>query len=167
MSEPVSTHDDRPPAPRRVASGRIGRILIAYGLAVAAAAVVRTVGLVIEESWARGFDRLIAANGWSSLLVVPAMTALIGFVAAAPLATAFLVVAEARALRSPVIHALAGLIVALLTRISVALPFGLPLPSFGLLALEASAGVIGGWVYWVVAIRSAPPPPPAAPWADI
>jgi len=167
MSEPGSSFDDRPLAARRVASGRIGRILMAYVLAVAAVAAVRTLGLVIEESWTRGFDRLIAVNGWASLVVVPAMTALIVFVAAAPLVTAFLVAAEARALRAPWIYALAGLAIALLTRALIALPFGLPLPSFGLFALEAAAGGVGAWVYWLVAIRSAPPPPPSDPWAEI
>lgn len=167
MSEPASSYDERPLATRRVASGRIGRILIGYALAVIAAAALRTLGLVIEESWARGFDRLIAVNGWSSLVVVPAMTALIGFVAAAPLVTAFLVVAEARAFRALAVYMVAGPIIAVATRLLVVLPFGLPLPATGLLTLEAATGIVAGWVYWVVAIRSAPPPPPADPWADI
>ena len=175
MSEPAPSPTHRSSTPRfaassvgpmPVASGRIGRIVVAYVLAVAAAAVLRTVGLVVEETWVRGFDRLVAVNGWSSLLVVPAMTALIGFVAAAPVATAVLVVAEARGMRVLWGYALAGGAIAALTRFVVTLPFGLAGPTAGLVALETVAGIIAGWVYWLVAIRSAPPPPPADPWAE-
>ncbi|MCE1235455.1 MAG: hypothetical protein LWW93_03765 [Hyphomicrobiales bacterium] len=167
MSDPVVSRHARALAPRPVASGRIGRLVVAYVVAVVAAAALRTIGLVVEESWVSGFGRLIAANGWTSLLVVPAMTGLVGFVAAAPFATAFLVFAEARGLRSLLAWILAGAVVAVATQILLALPFRLPLPSVGLCGLDAVAGAIGGWSAWLIGVRSAPPPPPRpGVWGD-
>lgn len=165
MSDPVSPLHDLPYEATRVASGRIGRLVVAYVAAVVVVAVVRTLGLVAEESWVHGFERLIAANGWSSLLLVPAMTGLVGFVAAAPFATAFLVVAEGRGMRSLATYAIAGLVVAVLTQMLLAL-FDVDLPGVGLLVLDAVAGAIGGWVGWMVGVRSAPPPPPV-PWGGL
>lgn len=167
MSNPASRLHDLPLEATRVASGRIGRLAVAYLVAVIVTAVVRTVGLVIEESWIAGFDRLIAANGWSSLLLVPTMTGLVGFVAAAPFATAFLVVAEGRGLRTRLAYVVAGAVVAVSTQLLLSLPFGFPAPSLGLVLLDAVAGAIGGWVAWIVGVRSAPPPPRLAPWADV
>ncbi|NLH81784.1 MAG: hypothetical protein GX458_13180 [Phyllobacteriaceae bacterium] len=167
MSDPASRLRDLPLEATRVASGRIGRLAVAYLVAVIVTAVVRTLGLVIEESWVGGFDRLIAANGWSSLVLVPAMTALVAFVAAAPFATAFLVIAEGQGLRTRRAYVLAGLIVAVSTQFLLSVPFGLPLPSIGLVGLDAVAGAVGGWVAWIVGVRSAPPPPRLAPWQDV
>lgn len=152
---------------RPVASGRIGRLVVAYVVAVVVTATLRTIGLVAEESWVSGFDRLIATNGWTSLLVVPAMTGLVAFVAAAPFATAFLVVAEARGLRSLFAWILAGAVVAVATQTILALPFRLPLPSAGLGGLDAVAGAVGGWAAWLIGVRSAPPPPRLAVWGDV
>lgn len=180
MSDPVPPPSDLPHAPTRVAadlpfeasrvgSGRIGRLVVAYAVAVVAAAAVRTLGLVLEELWVSGFDRMIAANGWSSLLAVPVLTGIVAFVAASPFATAFLVVAEARGMRSPLIHLVTGGAIAVATQAVTTFPFGLPAASGGLLVLDAFAGMVGGWVCWIVAVRSAPPPPPPPPplWADV
>lgn len=162
MSDPASPLRDLPLEATRVASGRIARLFVAYVAAVVVVAVVRTLGLVAEESWTHGFERLIAANGWASLLLVPAMTGLVGFVAAAPFATAFLVVAEGRGGRSLAAYVIAGLVVAVLTQMLLAL-FDVDVPAAGLLALDAVAGAIGGWAGWLIGVRSAPPPPPL-PW---
>ena len=179
MSDPVSplsdlSHETRrvaadlPYEASRVASGRIGRLVVAYAVAVVAAVAARTLGLVVEEAWVSGFDRMIATNGWSSLLAVPILTGIVAFVAASPFATAFLVVAEGRGMRGPLLHLAAGAAIAVAAQALTTFPFGLPAASGGLLALDAFAGMIGGWVCWIVAVRSAPPPPPPPPphWAE-
>lgn len=167
MSDPLVSRRAHSADLRPVASGRIARLVVAYAAAVAVAAVARTVGLVVEETWTSGFARLIAANGWASLAVVPAMTGLVAFVAAAPFATAFLVVAEARGLRAAFAWIVAGAVVAVATQAILALPFRLPLPSLGLSGLDALAGAIGGWAAWVIGVRSAPPPPRRPVWGDV
>lgn len=166
MSDPRSSLRDLPLEATRVASGRIGRLFAAYLAAVAVAALVRTFGLVAEETWTFGFDRLIAANGWSSLGIVPAMTALIAFVAAAPFATAFLVVAEGRGVRGLAAYLVAGVVVAVVTQFILTVPFGFPAPGLGLSLLDAAAGAVAGWVAWVIGVRAAPPPPRPLPWGD-
>lgn len=166
MSEPISSLRDLPYEATRVASGRIGRLFVAYVAAVVVVALVRTLGLVAEESWVHGFGRLIEANGWSSLFLVPVMTALLGFVAAAPFATAFLVVAEGRGVRTLLAYGLAGLVIAVATQLVLTLPFGFPAPSFGLLGVDAIAGGLGGWVGWMIGVRAAPPPPPLS-WGGL
>lgn len=167
MSDPASPLSDLPIATSRVASGRIGRLAIAYLVAVVVTAGVRTCGLVVEESWVVGFDRLVAVNGWASLLLVPAMTGLVAFVAAAPFATAFLVFAEGRGVRGLAPYVLAGLVIAVVTQAILTIPFGFPAAGGGLYLLDAVAGALGGWVAWIVGVRSAPPPPRLPPWADI
>lgn len=166
MPEPLSPRLDGWPERERVASGRIGRIVLAYVLATGAAALVRTLGLIAEESWTRGFGRLVGDNGIASLALVPAATALVAFFAAAPFVTAFVVWAEGRALRSGVAHVAAGAVVGLVTQTLVALLTGTfaALPT-GVVVLSSFAGAIGGWIYWLIAVRSAPPPPQAdRPW---
>lgn len=150
----------------RVAAGRIGRITLAYVLATTAAALTRTLGLVVEESWVRGFGRLIADNGVASLLLVPAATALVVFVAAAPFTSAFVVWAEGRGLRSAVVHVAAGSVIGVATQTTLALlGAGIAAMPTGIVLLAALAGCAGGWVYWLIAVRSAPPPPhDDAPW---
>ncbi len=167
MSDPASPFSDVPFGTGRVASGRIGRLAIAYVVAVVVTAAVRTFGLVVEESWVVGFDRLVAVNGWGSLLLVPAMTGLIGFVAAAPFATAFLVFAEGRGVRGLAPYVLAGLLIAVVTQAILTIPFGFPAAGVGLYLLDAVAGALGGWVAWIIGVRSAPPPPRLPPWAEI
>ncbi|MER2605900.1 MAG: hypothetical protein ABTQ29_08735 [Siculibacillus sp.] len=152
---------DDHPGVEHVAAGRIGRIVLAYALAIAAAAIVRTLGLIVEESWLHGLASLIARNGVTSLILVPAATALIAFLAAAPFVTAFAVWAEGRGARSLPLHLVAGALIGVTTQIVVSLPYTASPPvGVGLILLAALAGGVGGWVYWTVAVRSAPPPPP-------
>ena len=167
MAEPISPLSDLPLETSRVASGRIGRLVLAYAGAVIAAATTRTLGLVIEETLVSGFDRLIAGNGWSSLLTVPALTGLVAFVAAAPFATGFLVVAEGRGARGLAPYVFAGALVAVATQLLLTVPLGFPMAGVGLLLLDAAAGAVGGWVAWVIGVRSAPPPPRLPPWAAV
>ena len=166
MTDPSSPFHDLPPEATRVAAGRIGRIVLAYGLACVAAGVARTVGLVIEETWVRGFGRLVADNGAASLVIVPVMTALIAFVAAAPFATAFLVWAEGRSARALGLYLVGGAAIGAATQGLVTLPFTGASMSIGLVVLTALAGMVGGWVHWVVAVRSAPPPPRRVAWPE-
>jgi hypothetical protein len=167
MSDPASPLTDLTYATNRVGSGRIGRLVVAYVAAVAAAAVARTFGLVVEETWIAGFGHLVAVNGWSSLLVVPAMTGLIGFVTAAPFATAFLVFAEGRGVRGLGPYLAAGAAIAVATQAILTVPFGVSAAGGGLYLLDAVAGAVGGWVGWLVGVRSAPPPPRLPPWAEV
>ncbi len=152
----------------RASAGRLGRIVLGYGLACAGAGVVRTLGLIAEEAWVRGFGRLVADNGWSSLFLVPVMTAVMVFIAAAPFATAFLFHAEGRGLRAPLGYVIAGAVIGPLTQGIIGFLAGAGLhPSFGLTALAAFAGGVGGWLYWIVAVRSAPPPPSSSHISDL
>ena len=166
MSDPVRLVDP-PPATAGVASGRLARIVLAYVLAIAAATLLRTFGLVVEESLTTGFDRMIDRNGWASLLVVPALGALVALLAAAPFATAFFVVAEAMGLAGRAMWIAAGATIAVLTQTLVTVPFGLGSSSLALLGLDAVVGAVGGGLAWIVAVRAAPPPPAARTWADV
>jgi hypothetical protein len=147
---------DRP----AVADGRLGRIIGAYLLACFAAALVRTIGLVVEESIGRGFATVLGENGAGALILVPVASTVVIFVAAAPFATACLMVAENRRWRSPFGYLLAGAAIGPATQILVAIFDGsTAVPSAGLSGLAAASGLTGGWVHWLVAIRSAPPAP--------
>lgn len=147
----------------RAAAGRLARILTGYVVACLGASVVRTFGLVVEESSTRGFARLVADNGWGALVLVPVATAAVVFLAAAPFVTAFLVHAEGRRVHGAFAYVIAGVVIGPLTQAFAGFLGGAGLhPNFGLVGLAALAGAIGGWLYWVVALRSAPPPPASA-----
>lgn len=167
MSDPLRRFDDLAYDSGRVASGRIGRIVAAYLAAVVIGSLLRTFGLVIEESLTSGFGGILRRFGWSSLVVVPVMTAAVAAIAAAPFATAFFVIAEGRATRSRLAWILAGAAIAMIAQLLVTVPFDAPAPALGLLGLDALAGALAGSFGWVVAVRSAPPPPVRDPWADI
>lgn len=167
MSDPLRRFDDLAFDAGRVASGRIGRIVAAYVAAVVVGSLLRTFGLVIEESLTSGFSGIVRRFGWSSLLVVPIMTSVVALIAAAPFATAFFVVAEGRATRSRLAWILAGAAIAVIAQLLVTVPFGADAPALGLLGLDALAGALAGSVGWIVGVRSAPPPPVRDPWADI
>lgn len=167
MSDPLRRFDDLTFDAGRVASGRIGRIVTAYVVAVVIGSLLRTFGLVIEESLTSGFGGIVRRFGWASLLVVPIMTTVVALIAAAPFATAFFVVAEGRATRSRLAWIVAGAAIAVVAQLLVTVPFDAPAPALGLLGLDALVGAIAGSVGWVVAVRSAPPPPVRDPWADI
>ena len=143
-----------------VAGGRLGRIVAAYALAVLAATIARTFGLVAQETVLRGFGAMIETNGVAALVVVPIFSAVVAFLAAAPFATAFLVFSESAGARALWLHLVAGAVVGPLAQALIGLfdasgnPAGLAL--YGLAAI---AGLVGGWVYWTVAVRAAPPAP--------
>lgn len=150
------TAPDRP----AVADGRLGRIVGAYLLACLAASLMRTVGLILEESIGRGFATVLGENGAAALILVPVASTIVIFVAAAPFATACLMVAESRRWRSPIGYLVAGAAIGPATQILVAIFDGsTAVPSAGLSALAAASGATGGWVHWLVAVRSAPPAP--------
>lgn len=160
----MASHDDfsAPPRPR-VADGRLGRIVGAYLLATIAAALLRTLGLLAEETFERGLFAIVADNGAGALILVPVASSLVIFVAAAPFATAALMVAESRRWRGATAYLVAGAAVGPATQLLVAVLGGsTSAPSLGLAGLAALAGLTGGWVYWLVAVRSAPPAPRVA-----
>jgi hypothetical protein len=147
----------------RAAAGRLGRIVAGYALGCLGAGVVRTFGLVAQEAWLRGFGRLIDDNGAGALVLVPVLTAAVSFLAASPFVAAFLMQAEARRARAVFAYVVAGVVIGPLTQGLVGALTGAGLhPNFGLVGLAALAGAVGGWLYWIVAVRSAPPPPASA-----
>jgi len=163
MSDPRFEPHDLAAAQARAAAGRLGRILAGYVIACLGASVVRTLGLILQEASTRGFDRLVADNGWNALALVPLATAIVVFLAASPFVTAFLVHAEGRRVRAAFAYVIAGVVIGPLTQGLAGFLGGAGLnPKFGLVALAALAGAVGGWLYWVVAVRSAPPPPASA-----
>ncbi|TBW40079.1 hypothetical protein EYW49_05280 [Siculibacillus lacustris] len=164
----MASHDTLPTTGRpAVADGRLGRIAGGYALACLAAAVVRTLGLVAEESFERGLATVIAANGVGALILVPIASTVVIFVAAAPFATAALVVAESRRWRAAAAYLAAGAIVGPATQVLVAIVDGsTAAPSAGLSGLAAIAGLAGGWVHWLVAVRASPPAPLVPPRRD-
>lgn len=156
----VSPDDFTAPERPTVADGRLGRIVGAYLLACLAAAVVRTAGLLVQESLGRGLAATLGENGVAALILVPIASAVVIFVAAAPFATACLMVAENRRWRSPAAYLVAGAAIGPATQLLVAVLDGSTrVPSAGLMSLAAISGLAGGWIHWLVAIRSAPPPP--------
>lgn len=144
-----------------VAGGRLGRIVVAYGLAVAAGALARTVGLIGQETVVRGFGRMIEVNGVAALVMVPLFTAAVAFLAAAPFATAFLIFAESGGARARLLYVGAGAVIGPLAQglIGIFDTSGGP-TALALYLLAGLAGAIGGQVYWSVAVRAAPPAPP-------
>jgi hypothetical protein len=161
LGSAMASHDDFSAPPRsRVADGRLGRIVGAYLLATVAAALLRTLGLVVEETVERGLGAIVADNGLGALILVPIASALVIFVAAAPFATAALMVAESRRWRAAAAYLVIGALIGPATQLLVAVLGGATsAPSAGLTALAALAGLTGGWIYWLVAVRSAPPAP--------
>lgn len=146
-----------------VAGGRLGRIIVAYGLAALVGAFVRTFGLMAQEIVVRGFGPLIETNGVGALLLVPLLSACVAFLAAAPFVTAFLVFAESAGARSRLLYIAAGAVIGPLAQALIGFFDTSDRPtSLALYALAALAGAIGGQVYWLVAVRAAPPAPPAA-----
>lgn len=163
MSDPGFRPHDLATAQARAAAGRLGRILTGYVVACLGGSVARTFGLVVEESSTRGFGRMVADNGWGALALVPLATAAVVFLAASPFVTAFLIQAEARRARRASAYVIAGLVIGPLTQGLAGFLGGDGLnPDFGLVGLAALAGAVGGWLYWIVAVRSAPPPPASA-----
>lgn len=145
-----------------VAGGRLGRIVAAYGLAAFAGALARTFGLIAQETVVRGFGAMIETNGIGALVLVPLASALVAFLAAAPFATAFLVFAESAGARSRWLYLAAGATIGPLAQALIGVFDGGRPASLALYALALVAGAVAGWVYWTVAVRAAPPAPPAA-----
>jgi len=144
-----------------VAGGRLGRIVVAYALAAFAGALARTFGLVVQEAAVRGFSAMIETNGIGAFVVVPLASALVAFLAAAPFVTAFLVFAESGGARANWLYVLAGGAIGPMAQGLIGLfdTSGRP-ASLALYGLAAAAGAVAGWVYWIVAVRAAPPAPP-------
>mgnify|MGYP001766476160 CR=1 FL=1 len=144
-----------------VAGGRLGRIVGAYALAAFAGAIARTFGLVAQETAVRGFGAMIETNGIGALVVVPLLSGLVAFLAAAPFVTAFLVFAEGRGARANWLYVVAGAVIGPLAQGLIGL-FDASgwTPGLGLYGLDMVAGAVAGWVYWMVAVRAAPPAPP-------
>lgn len=145
-----------------VAGGRLGRIVAAYALAAFAGALARTFGLVAQETAVRGFGAMIETNGAGALLVVPLASAFVTFLAAAPFVTAFLVFAESSGARANWLYVLAGAAIGPLAQLLIGLFAAGASSGAALYGLDAAAGALAGWVYWLVAVRAAPPAPPAA-----
>jgi hypothetical protein len=144
-----------------VAGGRLGRIVVAYALAALAGALARTFGLVAQETAVRGFGAMIDTNGAGALVVVPLLSAFVTFLAAAPFVTAFLVFAEAGGARAGWLYVVAGAVIGPLAQVLIGLfDASGRSPGLALYGLDAVAGAIAGWVYWMVAVRAAPPAPP-------
>ena len=146
-----------------VAGGRLGRIVAAFALAAFAGAIARTFGLVIQETAVRGFGAMIETNGLGALVLVPLLSGFVAFLAAAPFVTAFLVFAEAAGARAVWIYVLAGAVIGPAAQLLIGL-FDASGRSTGLAlyGLDLLAGAVAGWVYWMVAVRAAPPAPPAS-----
>lgn len=145
-----------------VAGGRLGRIVAAYGLAAFAGALARTFGLVAQEIAVRGVGPMIETNGIGALALVPILSAVVVFLAAAPFVTAFLVFAESAGARSLLLHLAAGAVIGPLAQALIGLFGSSAGTGLGLYGLDVVAGAVGGWVYWSVAVRAAPPAPPPA-----
>ena len=143
-----------------VAGGRLGRIVAAYALAAFAGALARTFGLVAQETAVRGFGAMIETNGVGALVVVPLLSGVVAFLAAAPFVTAFLVFAEASGARTAWIHVAAGAVIGPAAQLLIGLFGSSAATSLGLYGLDIFAGSVAGWVYWTVAVRAAPPAPP-------
>ncbi len=163
MSDPVFDPHRLAVLEAKDAARRLGRIVAGYAVAVAGAAMVRTVAVFVVEAVERGIGRVVGDNGWASLFVVTVFTAAVVFLAAAPFAAAFLVHAESRKLRGVGAYAGAGAVVGPSTQSLIWFVTGAGIvPPLGLAVIAATAGAIGGWLYWIVAVRSAPPPPAIA-----
>jgi hypothetical protein len=163
MSDPVFDPHRLAVLEAKDAARRLGRIVGGYTLAVTGGGVARTLAVFLVEAAMRGPGAVIRDNGWASLLVVALLTSAVVFLAAAPFATAFLVQAESRRLRGAGLHVGAGAVIGPATQSLVwYLTGGGVLPPFGLTLIAAAAGALGGWLYWIVAVRSAPPPPMVA-----
>ncbi len=144
------------------AAGRLGRIVAAYALACLGAGTLYAFALLAAEAAQRGLARVMADAGWSSLAIVPIGATLVAFLAASPFATAFLVHAESRRVRSAAPYALAGAVIGPVTQATVGFLVGGGVHPAATPVLAAmTAGAVGGWIHWVVAVRSAPPPPVA------
>lgn len=145
-----------------VAGGRLGRIVAAYALAAFAGALARTFGLVIQETVVRGLSAMIETNGAAALIVVPLASALVAFLAAAPFVTAFLVYAEGRGARALGLYVVAGAVIGPMAQGLIGFfDASDRAPGLGLYGLDLLAGAVAGWVYWTIAVRAAPPAPPA------
>lgn len=129
------------------------RCLAGYVIACMAASVV-AVSFVLppHELAGQGLDRLTAAGIW--LLLATLHTAIF----AAPFAAVALAVAEWRCLTSPIYYAAAGFGIAMLGFLAQISGAGLPQPlmvTLYVLAALSVSGVIGGFVYWMLAGRGA------------
>jgi hypothetical protein len=134
--------------------GRILVIIFAYCVACVAASIILTIGTLTPE-----WDDLTAAGFQSGAMwvVILVSAAVVGAIAIVP-AMLVIALAEGFAWRSIVIYGLLGGVLAL------SLSYGLDFAGYvgdpdSLLARErevlAASGIAGGFVYWLLAGRSA------------
>lgn len=131
---------------------RVIVILIAYVAAVLSATLF--IAVLIAGGFQPQSDQEIMGLSAGMIVAVPVMSTLFGYYSFVP-AMVLIGLSEILARRDWLFHALGGALIALLVMVwQWSREPGSALDS-GIAAASAAAGVVGGWVYWLIAGRGA------------
>ncbi|WP_407049314.1 hypothetical protein [Methyloraptor flagellatus] len=141
---------------------RLWTVIGAYAIACLAAAILLPLALILRDAAVLGSDKVVRTMGLSDVGIVVLFAFLTSFVAAAPVSAALIVIAETRQIRSALAYLGFGALAGASAQLVAALIRGGASSGVGLYATIAGVGAVAGLLYWLVAVRPLPPPPPAS-----
>lgn len=148
--------DPRDLGPNAVWASLAQACLIVLGYTTACVAAATFVAFAVQEIDFSAIysDWFVAVDAIAFITVTAATAIVAGFWASA----AVIVLAEGLKWRGPVVYAIAGAAVGLVTALPLTAVFGgapYESASAGLMQLSVAAGSVGGFVYWLIAGRTA------------
>ena len=138
--------------PSAIASGRLGPVIRGYAAACLLAAVVLPFGLILQDL----FTGRLGSLHVSEIFLVSAGLFLVTFIAAAPFATAFIVLSETMGIRSIAACAAFGALTGVMVEVIFRIFRSGPGPAGSFWSLLLTVGLVGaasGVVYWIIALR--------------